>query len=236
LVLIISSLYWHCSTGQVLRRVMLPKAMLMRKKQSRRVTAFLKVLLGSTKQGVLFPDPAAGQGDKNLNPLAKEVLLSLAKPWESVSLSSVVVELVTACPDQLSALLGVLEDNWVPRDSPYWHMVVDLILTVVERQDTKTIVEGMKPEFSVGKVVENVIFPHKLVEKVISVGLDMDSEVSTKCMELLSVLVTNTSQFLSCLSSTRLTVAQAAVKSVVCIWPRWKSSLSDYDNLCSFSR
>jgi hypothetical protein len=60
----------------------------------------------------------------------------------------------------------------------------------------------------VGKVVENVIFPHKLVEKVISVGLDMDSKVSTKCMELLSVLVT-------CLSSTRLTVAQAAVKSVV---------------------
>jgi hypothetical protein len=67
----------------------------------------------------------------------------------------------------------------------------------------------------VGKVVENVIFPHKLVEKVISVGLDMDSEVSTKCMELLSVLVTNTSQFRSCLSSTRLTVAQAVVKSVV---------------------
>jgi hypothetical protein len=111
------------------------------------VTAFLKVLLGSTKQGVVFPNPAAGQSDKNLNPLAKEVLLSLAKPWESVSLSSVVVELVTACPDQLFALLGVLEDNWVPRDSPYWHMVVDLILTVVERQDSKTIGEGMKPEF-----------------------------------------------------------------------------------------
>ena len=33
------------------------------------VTAFLKVLLGSTKHGVVFP--AAGQSDKNLNHLAK---------------------------------------------------------------------------------------------------------------------------------------------------------------------
>ena len=54
------------------------------------VTAFLKVLLGSTKQGLVFSVPAVGQSDKKLNTLAREVVISVAKPWEeSVSLSSV---------------------------------------------------------------------------------------------------------------------------------------------------
>jgi hypothetical protein len=49
---------------------------------------------------------------------------------------------------------------------------MDLILTVIEQQDSKSIGAGMKTEMSVGKVVENVILPHKLVEKVLSVGLN----------------------------------------------------------------
>jgi len=179
------------------------------------VTAFLKVLLGSTKHGVVFPDPAAGQGEKNLNPLAREVLLSQAKPWESVSLSSVMVELVTACPDQLPVLLGVLEENWEPRDSPSWHLVMDLILTVVEKQDSKSIGAGMKTEISVGKVVENVILPHKLVEKVVSVGLEMESIVSSKCLELLEMLVTNLEDFLASLSGPMMISAKSAVKNVL---------------------
>eukprot|EP00092_Neocalanus_flemingeri_P037911 GFUD01041266.1.p1 GENE.GFUD01041266.1~~GFUD01041266.1.p1 ORF type:complete len:1730 (-),score=625.36 GFUD01041266.1:48-5237(-) len=179
------------------------------------VTAFLKVLLGSTKQGVVFPDPAAGQGDKIINPLAREVLLSLAKPWESVSLAGVVVELVTACPDQVDTLMKVLEDNWVPRDSPSWHMVVDLIITVVERQDSKALGESMKHGFPVGKVVENVVFPTKLLEKVVRVGLDMDSVVSTKCLELLTIMVTNLELFLSSLPGSLQDVAKTTAYSLV---------------------
>ena len=49
---------------------------------------------------------------------------------------------------------------------------MDLILTVIEQQDSKSIGVGMKTDMSVGKVVENVILPHKLVEKVVSVGLN----------------------------------------------------------------
>ena len=78
----------------------------------------MKVLLGSTKQGLVFSVPAVGQSDKKLNPLAREVVISVAKPWESVSLSNVMVEQVTACPDQFPVLLGVLEENLEPTDSP----------------------------------------------------------------------------------------------------------------------
>ena len=147
--------------------------------------------------------------------MAKEVSLSQAKPWESVSLSSVMVELVTAFPDQLPVLLGVLGENWEPRDSPSWHLVMDLILTVMEQQDSKSIGAGMKADISVGKVVENVILPRKLVEKVVSVGLEMESMVSTKCLELLEMLVTNLEQFLASLSSPLLISVKAAVKNVL---------------------
>ena len=50
------------------------------------------MLLGSTKHGVVFPDPAAGQSDRNL--------IHLAKPWESLTLSSVMVELVLGRPGE----------------------------------------------------------------------------------------------------------------------------------------
>ena len=110
------------------------------------------------------------------------------------------VELVTACPDQLPVLLGVLGENWEPRDSPSWHLVMDLILTVMEHQDSKSIGAGMKTEISVGKVVENIILPHKLVEKVVSVGLGLESMVFSKCLELFEILVSNLEEFLASLS------------------------------------
>ena len=66
----------------------------------------------------MFSVPAVGQSDKKLNPLAKEIVISVAKPWESVFLSSVMVDLVTACPVQFPVLLGVLEENLEPTDSP----------------------------------------------------------------------------------------------------------------------
>ena len=147
--------------------------------------------------------------------MAKEVSLSQAKPWESVSLSSVMVELVTAFPDQLPVLLGVLGENWESRDSPSWHLVIDLILAVLEQQDSKSIGAGMKAEISMGKVVDNVILLYMLVEKVVSVRLEMESMVSTKCLELSEMLVTNLEQFLASLSSPLLISVKAAVKNVL---------------------
>ena len=109
------------------------------------------------------------------------------------------VELVTACPDQLPVILGVLGENWEPRDSPAsWHLVMDLILTVMEQQDSKSIAAGMKSDISVGKVMEIVILPHK-----------MESMVSTKYLELLEMLVTNLEQLLASLSGPLLISAEA---------------------------
>jgi len=180
------------------------------------VTSLLSILLGSTKLGVVFPDSTAGQGDRIVNPLAREVIRSMDKPWQSVNLASLVVEMVSACPDQQDTLMGVLEDNWAPRNSPSWHMVVDLIITVMEKQKSKALGEEMKAGCSVGMVVENVVFPNKLLEKVVKIGLDMEEEeeVVTKCLELLTVIVSNTEQFLSGLPAFLLDVAKASVVTV----------------------
>jgi len=179
------------------------------------VISILKVVLGSTKHGVVFPDPMVGQNEKTLNPLAKEVLFSMTKPWESLAVSSVVVELVSACPDQLGVLFGILEENWLPRDSPSWHQVIDLIITVLEKMDCRVIGEGMKTDFPVGKVVENVIFSSKLLEKVVCVGLGMDSMVSNKCLELLEVLMVNLEQFLSSVAGNQAGLVKDSAKSLV---------------------
>ena len=125
------------------------------------------------------------------------------------------VELVTAFPDQLPVLLGVLGENWESRDSPSWHLVIDLILAVLEQQDSKSIGAGMKAEISMGKVVDNVILLYMLVEKVVSVRLEMESMVSTKCLEFSEMLVTNLEQFLASLSSPLLISVKAAVKNVL---------------------
>ena len=179
------------------------------------VISVLKILLGSTKYGVVFPDAMVGQNEKTLNPLAKEVLLSISKPWESLAVSSVVVELVSACPDQLGILFGILEENWLPRDSPSWHQVIDLIITVLEKLNCKVIGEVMKADTPVVKVVENVIFSSKLLEKVVCVGLSMDHMVFSKCLELLEVLVVNFEQFLTSVTENQAGLAKDSAKNLV---------------------
>jgi len=179
------------------------------------VVSFLKVLLGSTKYGVVFPDPLVGQNEKTLNPLAREVLLAMSRPWESVAMSSVVVELISACPDQIGTLFGILGENWLPRDSPSWHQVIDLITTVMEKLDCKCIGEGIKTDFIVGRVVDYAIFPRKLMEELICVGLSMDSRVFSKSLELLQVLVTNSEKFIKALEGNLAILAKESIKKVV---------------------
>ena len=71
------------------------------------VIRFIKTLLGSKRHGVIFHDPSVGQSE-DANPLVKEVLrsLSCSRPWEDVDLSSIIVSLISACPDQMSTFLG----------------------------------------------------------------------------------------------------------------------------------
>ena len=50
------------------------------------MTSFLLLLLGSTRQGMVFPDPELGCGERSdsVNPLAKKVvqqLRQLQRPW-----------------------------------------------------------------------------------------------------------------------------------------------------------
>ena len=51
------------------------------------MTSFLLLLLGSTRQGMVFPDPELGCGERSdsVNPLAKKVvqqLRQLQRPWD----------------------------------------------------------------------------------------------------------------------------------------------------------
>ena len=50
----------------------------------------------------MFSVPAVGQSDKKLNPLVREVVISVAKPWESVS-----VEILLICDQHLTIRLTV---------------------------------------------------------------------------------------------------------------------------------
>ena len=60
-----------------------------------------------SRHGVIFQDLSVGQAD-NVNPLVREVIVSLksARPWDDINLSNILVEIVSACPDQLPAVLS----------------------------------------------------------------------------------------------------------------------------------
>ena len=79
------------------------------------MTSFLLLLLGSTRQGMVFPDPELGCGERSdsVNPLAKKVvqqLRQLQRPCRGSGAAiapvlPVLVSLVTACPVTQPALL-----------------------------------------------------------------------------------------------------------------------------------
>ena len=59
------------------------------------------------RHGVIFQDPSVGQSD-NVNPLVREVIVSFAnaRPWDDINLANILVEVVSASPDQLPAVLS----------------------------------------------------------------------------------------------------------------------------------
>lgn len=185
------------------------------------VLAFIKTLLGSKRYGVIFPDPAVGQLENNNN-LVREVITSLgaSKPWEDVSLSSIIVDLVTACPDQLPSVLQMLEKSWEVRDSSNWHQIIDLIISITENLDITSITDNIPSNNSIiEKIVNNIIAPSKLIIKVIIPGLKMvDLEpVWCKCCHLLALITSNLENFLACLQKSKRSHHQTAMNSCVAL-------------------
>ena len=189
------------------------------------VVAFIKTLLGSKRYGVIFPDPAVGQLENNNN-LVREVITSLgaSKPWEDVSLSSIIVDLVTACPDQLPAVLQMLEKSWEARDSSTWHQIIDLIISITESLDITSISDNIPNNNSIiEKIVHNIIAPSKLINKVIIPGLkmvDLDT-VWSKCCHLLALITSNLDNFLASFQNSKRSQYQTAMNACVAVMRKY---------------
>ena len=155
------------------------------------VTSFLQLLLGSTRQGVVFPDPELGCGDRSdsVNPLAREVVQQLQRPWERPALAPVLVSLVTACPGTLPALLLPMQGEvGQPRDSPAWHQVADLLQALLSCPPPAA---PPQPHHALlHAIVTKLLLPHKLLS-LLSSGV-RESEVAavrSRCLSLLSLMV-----------------------------------------------
>ena len=211
------------------------------------VTVFIRTLLCSKKHGVIFHDPALGQGEHNLNHLVKEVVTSMAssKPWEDVMTASLLVDISSSCPDQIPAVMSLLEKSWEVRDSSTWQTVIDLVLTILERLDMASVADSI-PANSVilEKVVSNVLAPSKLLTQVIKPGLQMtDSKIVwSKCCQLLSIITANIQQLSSSVKPAQaqavtsiLSKSMRSVTSLGEVWSRVYSLMEtqDYDTVLS---
>ena len=134
----------------------------------------------------------------------REVIASLktARPWEEVNLCNILLETVSACPDQLQTALSLLEKNWEPRDSSSWLQVVDLIISIMERLEVAAMAASA-PASLAEKILSNVLCPAKLLQAVVSPGLSPSQAlvVRSRCCHLLAVLLSNINTFLSLLPS-----------------------------------
>ena len=139
-----------------------------------------------------------------MNPLVREVIASLktARPWEEVNLCHILLETVSACPDQLQTVLSLLEKNWEPRDSRSWLQVVDLIISIMERLEVAAMAASA-PASLAEKILSNVLCPAKLLQAVVSPGLSASQAlvVRSRCCHLLALLLSNINTFLSLLPS-----------------------------------
>ena len=162
------------------------------------------MLISSYRYGVIFQDASIGQTE-NMNPLVREVIVSLktVRPWEDVNLSNILLETVSACPDQLQTVLGLLEKNWEPRDSSSWLQVVDLLISIMERLEVAAMAASA-PASVTEKILSNVLCPAKMVQAVITPGLSPTQSlvVRSRSCHLLAVILTNLSTFLSLLPGT----------------------------------
>lgn len=161
------------------------------------VGAFLRSLLASHKYGVIFQDLEVGCGEKNLNPLVSEVLKSIQKPWETPFLSSLVADILAACPDQMPAVCTSLAPHWAPRESQAWQVLAEFLLDIVGKQNSEAFGFGVTSNAKVVKmIVEKVVFNEGLMGDVVKVGVtDENPQVFRKCLQILQVLCRNAENF-----------------------------------------
>ena len=196
---------------------------------------------------MIFQDPSVGQAE-NLNPLVREVIVSLgtARPWEDVNLSNLLVEIASACPDQLPSVLSnlcpllarvlfspldLLEKSWEPRDSTSWLQVTDLLITIMGRLEVPTLAASASASLT-EKIVLNVLSPARLLLQVVRPGLSPSQPevVRGRCCDLLATILSNLDTFIS--SSLHkenlnfLTGAQAGIAKAlnigIEIWELWE--------------
>ena len=150
------------------------------------VTTFLTTLLGSTKLGVVFPDPELRGA---ANPLAREVVEQLERPWERPRLVPILTCLLSTCPAYLPAFLGKVGEAVVPRDSSTWHQVMDLLTTVLS-----TCLPPPTPPRPTSAlmhtITSNLLLPSSLLPHLTAGVRDAEvAVVSDRCLALLALLV-----------------------------------------------
>lgn len=92
------------------------------------VHEFLKILLTSSKHGIVFHDKSHGtdSGHKH-NELINTILKSLDKPWEHTKPAELVVLILRACPDLIRSQFKYTEPYLAPRVSKNWFDVMNFI-------------------------------------------------------------------------------------------------------------
>ncbi|KAF8763306.1 Nucleolar pre-ribosomal-associated protein 1 like protein [Argiope bruennichi] len=88
---------------------------------------FMSALCCSHKHGIIFTDLSCGTSGKNYNIVITNILKSFTKPFSDPLMSSFVISVLQACPDQLKQYLVVFKDSFVPRLSTSWLNVVDFL-------------------------------------------------------------------------------------------------------------
>jgi len=200
------------------------------------VTEFIGVLCGSPKHGIIFQDPEFGLGEKDANPLLKELLLGLSRPWDELELAELVVKLVSNCPGQFLNLLKLGQDSWSDvRDTESWHKVTDLLLAVIEGLDPVLMSSSVRPSSSIVKgVLNKIVLPSKLTS-ALTEGLKGHGEAVTgKCLEMLVQMADNSHKFLENISGGEsIRVARSSITDalgfnfppILCLLEVWRESV-----------
>ena len=182
------------------------------------VSSFLCLLLGSHKQGVVWQDQEHGCGDKSPNPLAKEVLASLARPWERPNLLPVLLALLRSCPGLLPQLLDLLKEAGQPRDAPAWHQTHALLKSVLASPLPPP--SNTYPSI-LQAITKTLLLPQKLLLLLAAGVRDSESAVVRgQCLSLLAQLASNLRTFRDSLPRSSKSVVTQAAKELLSPLPR----------------
>ncbi|GBM25843.1 Nucleolar pre-ribosomal-associated protein 1 [Araneus ventricosus] len=100
---------------------------------------FMLALCCSHKNGIIFSDLSCGVSGRNHNIVITNILKNFSKPFMDPLMSSFVISVIQACPDQLKQYLTIFKDSFVPRLSTSWLNVVDFLEKILKSQNIVTV-------------------------------------------------------------------------------------------------